>query len=273
MAATSATPGWRRLAIVPKTAAMSDGGSSFGFRNVDPAEKPGLVRQVFDSVAGRYDLMNDLMSAGVHRLWKDAAAARLNPQPGEVVIDCAGGTGDMARRFWRMAEAARGRRGGQPARIVVVDFNHAMVEAGRARHGNVGPLWAVGDAQRLPLGSGSANAYCIAFGLRNVTDIGAALAEARRALRPGGRFLCLEFSRPTASAIRAVYDAYSFGVIPRIGQTVAADGKAYRYLVESIRRFPDQAALAAMMGRAGFGRVSVTNFSGGICALHQGWAI
>jgi demethylmenaquinone methyltransferase/2-methoxy-6-polyprenyl-1,4-benzoquinol methylase len=252
---------------------MSEGGAAFGYRDVDPAEKPGLVRQLFDRVASRYDLMNDLMSAGVHRLWKDAAAARLNPQPGETVIDCAGGTGDMARRFWRMAEAARGRRGGSPARIVVVDFNAAMVEAGRARSGHAAPLWAVGDAQRLPLPDAVADAYCIAFGLRNVTDIAAALAEARRVLRPGGRFLCLEFSRPVAGAVRAAYDAYSFHVIPALGEKVAGDGEAYRYLVESIRRFPDQAALAAMMSRAGFARVSVTNFSGGVSALHQGWAI
>jgi demethylmenaquinone methyltransferase/2-methoxy-6-polyprenyl-1,4-benzoquinol methylase len=252
---------------------MSESAAAFGYRDVDPAEKPGLVRQLFDRVAGRYDLMNDLMSAGVHRLWKDATAARLNPQPGETVIDCAGGTGDMARRLWRMAEAARGRRGGSPARIVVVDFNAAMIEAGRARPGHEGPLWAVGDAQRLPLPDAAADAYCIAFGLRNVTDIAAALSEARRVLRPGGRFLCLEFSRPVAGAVRAAYDAYSFRVIPAIGQRVAGDGEAYRYLVESIRRFPDQAALAGLMSRAGFARVSVTNFSAGVSALHQGWAI
>ncbi len=252
---------------------MSEGGAAFGYRDVDPTEKPGLVRQLFDRVASRYDLMNDLMSAGVHRLWKDAAAARLNPQPGETVIDCAGGTGDMARRFWRMAEAARRRRGGSPARIVVVDFNAAMIEAGRARSGHAAPLWAVGDAQRLPLPDAAADAYCIAFGLRNVTDIAAALAEARRVLRPGGRFLCLEFSRPVAGAIRAAYDAYSFRVIPELGRRVAGDGEAYRYLVESIRRFPDQAALAALMSRAGFAQVSVTNLSAGVSALHQGWAI
>lgn len=252
---------------------MSEVGAAFGYRDVDPAEKPGLVRQLFDRVASRYDLMNDLMSAGVHRLWKDAAAARLNPQPGETVIDCAGGTGDMARRFWRMAEAARRRRGGSTARIVVVDFNAAMIDAGRARSGHAAPLWAVGDAQRLPLPDAVADAYCIAFGLRNVTDIAAALAEARRVLRPGGRFLCLEFSRPVAGAVRAAYDAYSFRVIPELGRRVAGDGEAYRYLVESIRRFPDQAALAALMSRAGFARVSVTNFSAGVSALHQGWAI
>ena len=257
---------------------MVESGATFGFAKVDPADKPGLVRGVFDRVAGRYDLMNDLMSGGVHRLWKDAAAARLNIQPGEVVIDCAGGTGDMARRFAAMAGAARRRRGGGAARIVVVDYNAAMVASGLAkirspRGGDAPIVWAVGDAQNLPLLDASADAYCIAFGLRNVTDIRRALAEARRVLRPGGRFVCLEFSRPINGAIARAYDAWSFAVIPTIGAAVARDRDAYRYLVESIRRFPDQRALAALMGEAAFARVSVTNFSGGICALHQGWAI
>ncbi len=247
--------------------------ATFGFQDVDPAEKPGLVRGVFDRVASRYDLMNDLMSGGVHRLWKDAAAARLNAQPGEFIVDCAGGTGDMARRFARMAEAARRRRGGDPARVLVVDYNGAMVEAGRARGADDAIAWSVGDAQALPLRDAVANAYCIAFGLRNVTDISRALAEARRVLKPGGRFLCLEFSRPTTAAMRAAYDAYSFRLIPAIGARVANDREAYQYLVESIRRFPDQRSLAELMIKAGFARVGVTNFSGGVCALHQGWAI
>jgi demethylmenaquinone methyltransferase/2-methoxy-6-polyprenyl-1,4-benzoquinol methylase len=252
---------------------MSERAASFGYRNVDPADKPGLVRGVFDSVAGRYDLMNDLMSGGVHRLWKDAAAARLNPQPGEIIVDCAGGTGDMARRFQALAEAARRRRGGAPAEVLVVDFNERMIQAGRARGGGDQLLWSVGDAQALPISAGRADGYCIAFGLRNVTDIPRALSEARRVLRPGGRFLCLEFSRPTTQAIRRIYDAYSFRVIPAVGAVVARDRESYEYLVESIRRFPDQATLAAMMADAGFAQVSVTNFSAGVCALHQGWAI
>jgi demethylmenaquinone methyltransferase/2-methoxy-6-polyprenyl-1,4-benzoquinol methylase len=252
---------------------MSEKTATFGYRDVEPAEKPGLVRGVFDSVARRYDLMNDLMSAGVHRVWKDAAAARLNPQPGELIVDCAGGTGDMARRFANMARAARLRRGGVAARIVVLDYNAAMVGAGLARGDDPDVLWAVGDAQGLPLADGVANAYCISFGLRNVTDIAKALAEARRVLRPGGRFLCLEFSRPTTDALRRAYDAYSFRVIPAVGAAVAGDRGSYEYLVESIRRFPDQNALADLMTRAGFSRVSVSNFSGGVCALHQGWAI
>ncbi len=252
---------------------MSEKAATFGYRDVDASEKPGLVRGVFDSVAGRYDIMNDLMSGGVHRLWKDATAARLNPQPGEVIIDCAGGTGDMARRFVRLAESARHRRGGDPARVVVVDYNARMVAAGRARGADAGVIWAVGDAQALPLPDGLANGYCIAFGLRNVTDISQALRDARRVLRPGGRFLCLEFSRPTTEAIRRFYDAYSFSVIPAVGAAVTGDRASYAYLVESIRRFPDQPRLAGLMTEAGFGRVSVTNFSGGVCALHQGWAI
>jgi demethylmenaquinone methyltransferase/2-methoxy-6-polyprenyl-1,4-benzoquinol methylase len=252
---------------------MSENGATFGFRDVDPDEKPGLVRGVFERVAGRYDLMNDLMSGGVHRLWKDAAAARLNPQPGELIIDCAGGTGDMARRLDRMARAARTRRGGAPASVVVIDYNAAMVQAGRARAGAGAIAWSVGDAQALPLADGAADAYCIAFGLRNVTDVAGALREARRVLKPGGRFLCLEFSRPVTPALASAYDAYSFAVIPAIGQAIARDREAYLYLVESIRRFPDQATLASLMSAAGFSQVSVTNFSGGVCALHQGWAI
>jgi demethylmenaquinone methyltransferase/2-methoxy-6-polyprenyl-1,4-benzoquinol methylase len=247
--------------------------ATFGYRDVDAAEKPGLVRRVFDRVAGRYDLMNDLMSLGAHRAWKDAAAARLNPQPGERIIDCAGGTGDLARRFATLARRARDRRGGPPAEIVVIDYNAEMVAAGRARGEDADICWAVGDAQRLPLADASADAYCIGFGLRNVTDIAAALGEARRVLKPGGRFLCLEFSRVTAPALRTLYDAYSFGVIPRIGARVAADADAYQYLVESIRRFPDQPALARLMAGAGFARVSFTNFTGGVVALHQGWAL
>jgi demethylmenaquinone methyltransferase/2-methoxy-6-polyprenyl-1,4-benzoquinol methylase len=252
---------------------MGEPAATFGYSNVDPADKPRLVRGVFDRVAGRYDLMNDLMSGGVHRLWKDAAAARLNPQPGELIVDCAGGTGDMARRFITLARAAADRRGGRPASVVVVDYNEAMVRAGLGRGGDAGISWSVGDAQGLPLPDALADAYCISFGLRNVTDIPKALREARRVLKPGGRFLCLEFSRPTSAAVRGVYDAYSFKAIPAIGALVAGDRDAYRYLVESIRRFPDQAALASLMVDAGFSRVSVTNFSGGVCALHHGWAI
>ena len=252
---------------------MTGPSATFGFRDVDAAEKPGLVRGVFDRVARRYDLMNDLMSAGVHRLWKDAAAARLNPRPGETIVDCAGGTGDMARRFARMARRAQARRSGADAKVLVIDYNAEMVAAGRERRWLPEICWAVGDAQRLPLPDACADAYAISFGIRNVTDISAALREARRVLKPGGRFLCLEFSRPVTEALRAAYDAYSFRVIPEIGARVAHDRESYRYLVESIRRFPDQKRFAAMIGEAGFSQVGWTNFSAGIAALHTARAI
>lgn len=252
---------------------MTGPAATFGFRDVDPRDKPKLVRGVFDRVARRYDLMNDLMSGGVHRLWKDAVAARLNPQPGETIIDCAGGTGDMARRFARMARRTRLRRGGARAKILVIDYNAEMIAAGRDKGSEPEIAWAVGDAQRLPLPDASAEAYAIAFGIRNVTDIPAALREARRVLKPGGRFLCLEFSRPVTEALQRAYDAYSFKVIPEIGARVGGDRAAYQYLVESIRRFPDQRRFAAMIAEAGFARVDVTNFTGGVAALHTGRAI
>jgi demethylmenaquinone methyltransferase/2-methoxy-6-polyprenyl-1,4-benzoquinol methylase len=252
---------------------MSEPSASFGFQDVDPAQKPRLVRGVFDRVARRYDLMNDLMSAGVHRVWKDMTAARLNPRPGETIIDCAGGTGDMAMRFAKLARKAQLRHGGDDARIFVVDYNAEMIAAGRERAGAPEIAWSVGDAQRLPLPDGCADAYVIAFGIRNVTDIAAALGEARRVLKPGGRFLCLEFSRPVTEPLQRAYDAYSFGVIPRIGEWVAQDREAYQYLVESIRRFPVQARFAQMMREAGFGQVEWTNFTGGVAALHQGWVL
>ena len=247
--------------------------ATFGFRDVDPREKPGLVRGVFDRVASRYDLMNDVMSAGVHRLWKDATAARLNPQPGETIIDCAGGTGDMARRFADLARRARQRRGGDDARILVVDYNAEMISAGRSRGLSPEIAWAVGDAQGLPLPDACADAYVISFGIRNVTDIPAALREARRVLKPGGRFLCLEFSRPPAPALARLYDAYSFRVIPFMGEQIAGDRESYQYLVESIRRFPDQKTFQSLIEAAGFRRAGYTNFTGGVAALHHGWAV
>jgi len=252
---------------------MTGPAATFGFRDVDASEKPGLVRGVFDRVARRYDLMNDLMSGGVHRLWKDAVAARLNPQPGETIIDCAGGTGDMARRFATLARRAQARRGGAAAKVLVVDYNAEMVAAGIEKGTEPEIAWAVGDAQRLPLPDASADAYVISFGIRNVTDVAAALREARRVLKPGGRFLCLEFSRPTTEALQKAYDAYSFKVIPEIGARVGGDRDAYQYLVESIRRFPDQRRFAAMIGEAGFSQVAFTNFTGGVAALHTGRAI
>jgi demethylmenaquinone methyltransferase/2-methoxy-6-polyprenyl-1,4-benzoquinol methylase len=254
---------------------MTKPAATFGYQDVDPAEKPKLVRGVFDRVASRYDLMNDLMSLGVHRLWKDAMAARINPQPGETIIDCAGGTGDMARRYARLARAAQARRGsGAPdAKVVVVDYNAEMIAAGIAKGGEPEIVWAVGDAQRLPLPDACADVYSIAFGIRNVTDILAALREARRVLKPGGRFACLEFSRPVTGALASAYDAYSFNVIPAVGEMVAKDRASYQYLVESIRRFPDQRRFAGMMEQAGFSHVRFDNFTGGVAALHTGRAI
>ena len=247
--------------------------SPFGFKDVDAREKVRMVRGVFDSVASKYDLMNDLMSAGVHRLWKDAAAAKLNPRPGEIILDVAGGTGDMARRYSRMARAAQQRMGGQDASVIVLDYNAEMILAGVEKGGEPEMSWTVGDAMALPLPDASVDAYSISFGIRNVSNVAGALSEARRVLKPGGRFLCLEFSRPVAEPVRRAYDTWSFHAIPRIGGWVAGDRDSYQYLVESIRRFPDQAAFTRMMGQAGFSRVTHTNLSGGIAAIHHGWAI
>jgi demethylmenaquinone methyltransferase/2-methoxy-6-polyprenyl-1,4-benzoquinol methylase len=252
---------------------MTDASATFGFRDVDPAEKAGLVRGVFDKVASRYDLMNDVMSVGVHRVWKDMCAARLNPQPGERIIDCAGGTGDIAERLAKLARAAKRRRGGPDAEIIIVDYNAEMVAEGRKRGLSREIAWAVGDAQALPLPDACADAYVISFGIRNVTDIPTALREARRVLKPGGRFLCLEFSQPPQATLRKLYDAYSFSVIPTMGQMVAQDRDSYQYLVESIRRFPDQERFAQMITEAGFSRAGYTNFTGGVAALHHGWAV
>ncbi|MFQ5954312.1 MAG: class I SAM-dependent methyltransferase [Kiloniellales bacterium] len=241
----------------------------FGYRQVEAGEKGRLVRDVFASVAPRYDLMNDLMSGGVHRLWKAALIARLGLRPGMHLVDVAGGTGDIALGVLRRAP--------EGVRVTVCDVSPAMLEVGRERAIDRGLLdridWLCGDAEALPLASRSADAYTIAFGLRNVTDIAAALKEARRVLRPGGRFLCLEFGRVTVPPLRALYDRYSFSVIPRLGEMVAGDGAAYAYLVESIRRFPPQAELARMIDAAGLERVRVHNLSGGIAAIHAAWRL
>jgi demethylmenaquinone methyltransferase / 2-methoxy-6-polyprenyl-1,4-benzoquinol methylase len=260
------------------TADSSDQTSPFGYRDMPRDEKVRRVRGVFDSVAPSYDRMNDLMSGGVHRLWKDAAAARLNPQPGEVILDVAGGTGDLALRYAKLARKAAGRRGGEPATVLVLDYNAEMIAAGRAREAGASEAapeltWMVGDALSLPLPDASVDAYSIGFGIRNVARIEEALVEARRVLKPGGRFLCLEFSHPTSEALAKAYDAWSFNMIPRIGGWVAGDRDSYQYLVESIRRFPDQQRFKTMIEQAGFSNVSVTNLSGGIAALHHAWAI
>jgi demethylmenaquinone methyltransferase/2-methoxy-6-polyprenyl-1,4-benzoquinol methylase len=248
----------------PKTA-------SFGFRDVPEAEKEALVREVFSSVAARYDLMNDLMSAGVHRIWKDAMVEWLNPRPGWKVLDVAGGTGDIA---FRIAEMAR-KRGGE-AEITVCDINAQMLGEGVRRaeeKGEKAIQWLCGDAQALPVPDGHFDAYTIAFGIRNVTHIDAALREARRVLRPGGRFVCLEFSKVEVPGLDTLYDAYSFKLLPKIGGLVAGDEEAYRYLAESIRRFPPPTEFARMIAEAGLEQVKLRTLSGGIAAMHSAWRL
>jgi demethylmenaquinone methyltransferase/2-methoxy-6-polyprenyl-1,4-benzoquinol methylase len=248
----------------------------FGYQEVPETEKGTRVRGVFESVSSRYDLMNDLMSGGVHRLWKAAMIDWLNPRPGMSLIDVAGGTGDIALRVLERVGAERA------GPITVCDLTPEMIAIGRDRaidrgllaHNCPGGLhWLCADAQSLPLGDRSMDAYTIAFGLRNVTRIEHALAEARRVLKPGGRFLCLEFSRVAVPLISELYDLYSFSVLPALGALVTGDRAAYRYLAESIRRFPAQDELAAMMMAAGLDQVRYRNLSGGIAALHSGWRI
>jgi demethylmenaquinone methyltransferase / 2-methoxy-6-polyprenyl-1,4-benzoquinol methylase len=239
----------------------------FGFRSVAAAEKAGMVRAVFDSVAPRYDLMNDLMSLGIHRVWKKIFISDLQPRPSHTLLDLAGGTGDISFGWLR--------RGGGP--VLLTDINNAMLSVGRDRALNGGfsgdVSLVVADAEKLPLPDRCVDRVSIAFGLRNCTDKPAVLREARRVLKPGGRFLCLEFSRVTVHALTPVYDTWSFRVLPRLGRMVAGDEDSYRYLAESIRTFPDQEKLAGMMREAGFARVNVRNLSAGIAAIHSGWRL
>jgi demethylmenaquinone methyltransferase / 2-methoxy-6-polyprenyl-1,4-benzoquinol methylase len=242
---------------------------SFGFEEVAPEEKSSLVRGVFSRVAPRYDLMNDLMSGGVHRLWKEALLDWLAPRPGMHLLDLAGGTGDIATRFLRRVDGE--------GRVALADINDAMLAVGRDRALDAGWLgeidWVAADAMALPFPDRSFDAVTIAFGIRNVTRIDAALAEAQRVLRPGGRFLCLEFSRVVLPALGRLYNTYSFNVVPALGRYVAGDEASYRYLVESIRQFPDQQAFAALVRGAGFEQVRFRNLSGGIAAIHSGWRL
>ncbi len=248
------------MAAATSEAATTD----FGYRAVPVADKRPLVRAVFDSVAPRYDLMNDLMSLGLHRAWKRRFVTALDPRPGRLLLDLAGGTGDIA--FGWLA------RGGGPA--LLSDINVAMLGVGQRRavaRGVAGRLALLAaDAEALPLPDRSVDVVSIAFGLRNCTDKDAVLREAVRVLRPGGRFGCLEFSRVQVAALGPVYDAWSFRALPALGQSIAGDADSYRYLAESIRTFPDQERLAAMMAGAGFEQVRVANLSGGIAAVHTG---
>jgi demethylmenaquinone methyltransferase / 2-methoxy-6-polyprenyl-1,4-benzoquinol methylase len=238
---------------------------NFGEELVTPEEKTRRVGQVFSSVARRYDLMNDLMSGGLHRLWKDRFIARVKPRAGEEILDMAGGTGDVA---FRMA-----RRG---ARVTVADINADMLEVGRKRaeaRGLTGLKWQVENAEVLTFGDSTFDAYTIVFGIRNVTDIPAALREAHRVLKRGGRFFCMEFSSSDWPGFSEAYDAWAKNVIPRIGKAIADDEASYRYLVESIRRFPRPEKFRSMVADAGFVRASAEPMLGGLVTIHSGWKI
>ncbi|MBO6518580.1 MAG: class I SAM-dependent methyltransferase [Rhodospirillales bacterium] len=240
---------------------------SFGFRDVRPNEKTEMVSEVFASVAGKYDLMNDLMSLGIHRLWKGAMLDWLNPRPDQTLVDVGGGTGDITFKWLA--------RGGGP--VQVVDYSAEMIGVGRDRAIDKGILdgitWTVGNAEELPLDDSSVDVYASAFCLRNVARLDKALAEARRVLKPGGRFMCLEFSHLIVPALEDAYDAWSFKVLPALGERVAADRESYVYLAESIRRFPDQDTYADMIRDAGLEQVKVRNLSAGIAALHSAWRL
>ena len=238
---------------------------SFGFEDVPPDEKTRRVGSVFASVATRYDLMNDLMSGGLHRLWKEQFVRRVRPRKGEAILDMAGGTGDVA---FRMAE-----RG---ARVTIADISPEMLEVGRRRAEGKrieGLVWAVENAEKLSFADRTFDAYTIAFGIRNVTHVQKALEEAHRVLRIGGRFFCLEFSTTSWPGFAGLYERYSMHVVPRIGKAVARDEASYRYLVESIRRFPGMNEFSGMIAKAGFTQVRAEPMLGGLVAIHSGWKI
>jgi demethylmenaquinone methyltransferase/2-methoxy-6-polyprenyl-1,4-benzoquinol methylase len=240
----------------------------FGFRTVDEDQKAGMVHGVFTNVASKYDIMNDVMSMGIHRIWKDAMMDWLAPRPGQNLLDVAGGTGDIAFRFLDRARTAQ---------ATVLDMTESMLVEGRKR-AEAGRManslgWVVGDAMALPFKANTFDVYTISFGIRNVTRIPDALSEAFRVLRPGGRLMVLEFSQIPNALMQRAYDLYSFNVIPRMGKLIANDADSYQYLVESIRKFPDQDTFAEMIRTAGFENVSYRNLSMGIAALHSGWKI
>lgn len=245
----------------------ADGTTHFGFSEVPESEKPSMVGAVFSAVADKYDVMNDAMSFGAHRAWKQFAAAQSGLRPGQRALDVAAGSGDLSRAFHRQV-GARGQ-------VVMTDINADMLRRGRDRMIDAGATgniaYALADAENLAFADASFDCVSISFGLRNVTRIPKALRAMQRVLRPGGKLLVLEFSRPVSAPLRRLYDLYSFGVIPRMGQLIAGDADSYRYLVESIRKHPDQEKLAAMMGDAGFDDVQWHNLAGGVVALHIGY--
>ncbi|SEN69997.1 2-octaprenyl-6-methoxy-1,4-benzoquinone methylase /demethylmenaquinone methyltransferase [Pseudorhodobacter antarcticus] len=240
----------------------------FGFQTVDEVEKAGMVHGVFTRVASKYDVMNDAMSFGIHRIWKDAMMDWLAPRPGQKLLDVAGGTGDVAFRFLKRAPGAQ---------ATVCDMTESMLVEGsqRAEAGSMADAleWVVGDAMALPFADNSFDIYTISFGIRNVTRVADALAEAYRVLRHGGRLMVLEFSQLPNAAMQKAYDLYSFNVIPVMGQVIANDRDSYQYLVESIRKFPDQEMFAAMIREAGFDQVKYRNLTMGVAALHSGWKL
>ncbi|MBS0502762.1 MAG: class I SAM-dependent methyltransferase [Proteobacteria bacterium] len=238
---------------------------SFGYEDVAPGEKTRRVGAVFSNVARKYDIMNDAMSAGMHRLWKDRFVRRVKPRAGEDILDMAGGTGDIAFRL-----AASG------ANVTVADINPEMLAVGMdraAKRGIDGLVWTEANAETLQWPDRFFDAYTIAFGIRNVTDIPAALREAHRVLRRGGRFYCLEFSTTLWPGFAEIYDFYSHRIVPKVGKAIAGDEDSYRYLIESIRRFPDMPAFQHMIGEAGFVRTNVEPLLGGLVAIHSGWKI
>jgi len=249
-----------------QTADREENTTDFGFKRVARDAKAGMVRGVFDSVASRYDLMNDLMSGGIHRLWKRFTIELSAARPGQTVLDIAGGTGDLAARFSRLV--------GPEGKVILADINAAMLEVGRDRlidKGAAGNIEVVqADAQTLPFEDNSIDCITIAFGLRNVTDKDMALRSMLRVLRPGGRLLVLEFSKPTSPLLGKVYDQYSFQILPAMGRLIAQDADSYRYLAESIRKHPDQETLLEMMRDAGFAECQYHNMTGGIVAVHRG---
>lgn len=260
------------------TGVSGEGTVSFGYKQIPEEEKAEQVREVFKSVASRYDLMNDVMSAGVHRLWKNAFVDRAVPFAGMKVLDVAGGTGDIAFRILEklnaLDRAAGYERDQAVSSIVVSDISPEMLDEGKKRAKNYAGheklQWETADAEKLPFQDGSFDLYTVAFGVRNMTHKEKALAEAFRVLRRGGRYMCLEFSQVTNPVLSTLYDAYSFAVIPTMGRLIAADSNSYQYLVESIRKFPDQKSFAGMISDAGFSKVTYENMTGGMVAIHSG---